>query len=871
MKSRAKVSPLPVAGGAPPRHGGGMREAPVDDFFPNRRPQPRLRPLTVPTRPQPQITSSEERHLDRVAKGTHREYAEEQRRKLEDVTMSDPEDEEPAMEEEEELEMEEGDEEQFEEGEEGEELQEGEEGEMEEGEMEEGEEGQEELEEGEEGEYEEEPEDGEEGEPEGEDDGDAVDEFSEERPEASPEGRKSKSSKGGRSFKGGKGKRGGKDAESDPEYPTEPETDSDDDALSRRRRKNKLSKAARDPYRFVRDSDDESISSGRDRRGGEPWRTKMDGKTEYNTLANEVRNYSMHRPPGPDGRAHRMEDLPVKLAFEHLSSLAGMSEKVQNAINLSRNLFQRRVDKMEKGVMFKAWRGWLLVQHDFNNKRNILTRAVNKMKRRRLYKAFSKWAELHNKAHRPSHFDKAARAVVLGGCRRRTFGAWREHTKDVRRQFKMAAHTARMREEFLERLVEAGLRQVMHKRIRRAWDAFDKFSEVRRAKRNKARQVIGRAMNREQARAFSRWSEYVAQLNKQRGQLKRAVARMSKATMARAFDAWQGQQLHKKRCLMKIIKGTQARAFAKWQDNLRLLRKAKIVFARWNQRTCYAAFNGWWLNVEEKRRQTEMCSKICKRILNRAVRNAWAQWMYCVEQSFGCTLEQVKALRDQNARLRRDNERFVRLVDSGEWGRGRVEELSEAGRLLRDERKQLEDLIRSIKDEKDGFVKDAELQAREARALKDRLVSGNFVQRNKLNVRGGSAFNSMQRVLKQDLIDSGAAARQRQMLGGAVHNVDRLAMDKVSVFADGEIQMQAVKRAPPPFARGGARRPAPPPLRAAPPPVPMPRTTAPRPASAPRDEEGENVLVEALSSLTADEVDALEDILKRGRTDAALV
>ena len=145
------------------------------------------------------------------------------------------------------------------------------------------------------------------------------------------------------------------------------------------------------------------------------------------------------------------------------------------------------------------------------------------------------------------------------------------------------------------------------------------------------------------------------------------------------------------------------------------------------------------------------------------------------------------------------------------------------------------------------------------------------MQRNKLNVRGGSAFNSMQRVLKQDLIDTGAASRQRHMLGGAVHNVDRLAMDKVSVFADGEIQMQAVKTAPPPFARGGARRPAPPPLRAAAPPVPMPRTTAPRPTSAPRDEDGENVLVDALSSLTADEVDALEEILKRGRTDAALV
>ena len=31
------------------------------------------------------------------------------------------------------------------------------------------------------------------------------------------------------------------------------------------------------------------------------------------------------------------------------------------------------------------------------------------------------------------------------------------------------------------------------------------------------------------------------------------------------------------------------------------------------------------------------------------------------------------------------------------------------------------------------------------------------------------------------------------------------------------------------------------------------------------------MLVDALSSLTADEVDALEEILKRGRTDAALV
>ena len=44
---------------------------------------------------------------------------------------------------------------------------------------------------------------------------------------------------------------------------------------------------------------------------------------------------------------------------------------------------------------------------------------------------------------------------------------------------------------------------------------------------------------------------------------------------------------------------------------------------------------------------------------------------------------QVKALSEENERLRRDNERFVRLIDSGEWGRGRVSELVSAGEVGR--------------------------------------------------------------------------------------------------------------------------------------------------------------------------------------------
>lgn len=43
--------------------------------------------------------------------------------------------------------------------------------------------------------------------------------------------------------------------------------------------------------------------------------------------------------------------------------------------------------------------------------------------------------------------------------------------------------------------------------------------------------------------------------------------------------------------------------------------------------------------------------------------------------------EMIAEMKAENDRLRRDNERFVRLIDSGEWGRGRVSELAQAGEL----------------------------------------------------------------------------------------------------------------------------------------------------------------------------------------------
>ena len=76
--------------------------------------------------------------------------------------------------------------------------------------------------------------------------------------------------------------------------------------------------------------------------------------------------------------------------------------------------------------------------------------------------------------------------------------------------------------------------------------------------------------------------------------------------------------------------------------------------------------------------------------MRRLLAGAFRGWSQAVDKLCQQTLAdgyeevtgQVGSMKAENERLRRDNERFVRLIDSGEWGRGRVAELTQAGELL---------------------------------------------------------------------------------------------------------------------------------------------------------------------------------------------
>jgi hypothetical protein len=103
------------------------------------------------------------------------------------------------------------------------------------------------------------------------------------------------------------------------------------------------------------------------------------------------------------------------------------------------------------------------------------------------------------------------------------------------------------------------------------------------------------------------------------------------------------------------------------------------------------AWRRWVEYLDVRAHQKLILLRAVNRMRFRTVSKAWETWHDAIddrkwEELYGtkeALLEEVGRMRGENERLRRDNERFVRLIDSGEWGRGRVAELVQAGEIMK--------------------------------------------------------------------------------------------------------------------------------------------------------------------------------------------
>lgn len=215
-----------------------------------------------------------------------------------------------------------------------------------------------------------------------------------------------------------------------------------------------------------------------------------------------------------------------------------------------------------------------------------------------------------------------------------------------------------------------------------------------------------------------------------------------------------------------VLSLLQARVFAAWCEhvgwrrrsrcNKQLLGRALATRARSQAAAC---FDGWAAVLQQRKADADAAAKAALQVRACMCCSCWccccmqldAACMSCAHKHMhiptACTCTHahpaaqsaLDGLRAENERLRRDNERFVRLIDSGEWGRGRVAELVAAGEVLQGERDALLALMASLKGEVAAASVARAGQEDELRAIKQRMMVGVRGTLTRARGRGGES------------------------------------------------------------------------------------------------------------------------------------
>ncbi|PNH01101.1 hypothetical protein TSOC_013030, partial [Tetrabaena socialis] len=296
-------------------------------------------------------------------------------------------------------------------------------------------------------------------------------------------------------------------------------------------------------------------------------------------------------------------------------------------------------------------------------------------------------------------------------------------------------------------------------------------------RRNLIKKVALKIKNIHMVAAWNKWFEAVLLRREVKAKTSRAIRFMLNQALAKGWNSWRAYVEHR-RYIKKVVNRWKnphkARALRAWVDRTQWKKRMKVILqrvaVRLTKRTLIMAWEAWWQAIQDRKIGDQLTTK---------------------EQ----LVVTVKELREENERLRRDNERFVRLIDSGEWGRGRVAELVSAGEILKGERDALLKLIQGLRREYEAVQHAKVAQEDEMLALKDRMLLGGAA-RNRMLVKGGSSFNALVRAMKQDLVEGGTGAQAAARDPNLLYQVDKLSLDQVTVYPDGELNVQAVAAVP---------------------------------------------------------------------------
>eukprot|EP00798_Chlamydomonas_sp_ICE-L_P008206 gene8206-1468_t len=568
------------------------------------------------------------------------------------------------------------------------------------------------------------------------------------------------------------------------------------------------------------ESSDYTLSSGLSPRSATAFNRPFDLKGAKKTLAYNAGIFARAQALRREGKApHTLgiaDDLPDRFAYHQLNQLSGMASKVQKAIEHNKRVFEVRMKSEDKVILKKAFDAWRSMRLGTLAQQQLMRRVLARMARARLARAFFTWKDKFKLVDANLRMRRRVQATINRGRISRCFFGWMNVLEN-----RWWTNQMQMRDRnihILERKI-AGfeLRPIVILKKRRTSAILYAWwlqADERRRKRLRFEKAVRFFKNRTLAMAWNSWWGFHMKLKRDGDLLKKAAMRMKNINLAAAWYKWielieekRRKELAQKKALRHWANMHISKAWRTWQYYVQWRKDKKMIINRWKNPHKAKAFYAWVDKVQWKKRMRVLLDRVGRRFLNSALWKAWDSWKAAVEDSkmsFHMSKKEelaaaVKELQEENERLRRDNERFVRLIDSGEWGRGRVAELVGAGEVLKGERDALLKLIQSMRREYEAVHDARNAQEDEAKALKDRMMLGGAA-RNRMLVKGGSSFNALVRAMKQDLVSgegTGAGGGSHALRDpNLLYEVDKLSMDRVTVFPDGELNIEAMAAAP---------------------------------------------------------------------------
>ncbi|KAL4433246.1 hypothetical protein ABPG77_003294 [Micractinium sp. CCAP 211/92] len=551
--------------------------------------------------------------------------------------------------------------------------------------------------------------------------------------------------------------------------------------------------------------------------------------------------------------------LPSRLAAQQLDGLAGMGRKVQEAIGHSQRLLEQQAALVELAVLARSFYAWRHHQALQQLRRQAAVVAARQVELGRARRCVHAWRQQSGRLE--ERLLPRAKALLRRSLLARCWREWRRvcGLRWWKLQLELRDGQLQQLGAQLRRAESRPVRLMLRYRLRALLSGWQWEARYQSAKQAACSAAERQARRAALCAALGGWLAVASEKAAARWAVQRAQQRLSRLRMRHTLLAWRdelgavaGRHAAKQRACQLWRCNAQRRVLRGWRFIAWFRRTSRLAAAQKQLRLAATAYEGWRQQAEllavRQRLLRELLAARAARLLSRA----FGAWLAAVEgvrsRQQADALDrlglQAEQLAGENAWLKKECERLGRVIDSGDWGQQRVQELLQAGRVLREERDGLAALVGALQAQQaqqgqpqrgqhepatlsDSGAEQRDINGRASatswatgppeaalqqggllgvenglpcqagfgsgplRPPSARLAEpGRAVAaRNRLLVQSGSSFNALVRALKQDLVATGGLQRAGPV---ALLEVDKLSLHSVTAATDGGLAIEAV-------------------------------------------------------------------------------